>query len=492
MQSLRLVTRLPFIVLLAGALATACATNPVSGREELVLASEQSEVATGSKAHQEVIDHFGYYDKPPLQAYVDRIGQQLATNSDRPNLEYHFTVLDSPEVNAFALPGGYIYITRGMLAYLNSEAELAAVLGHEIGHVTARHAVRQQTASTVANLGYLLGSILLPDLRGQGAQQVFNTVGGAVLSGYGREHELEADRLGADYLARTGYDPQAVIEVLSVLKDQEDFEVQLAKQQGRPARTYHGLFATHPDNDTRLQQVVAQAEGLKGNGNVRVNREEFINMLDGLTFGDSEQQGVRRGNDFYHKELGFALSFPKGWTVDNQPDQIVAHAPDGGAMLQIDSAPVAGGVAPREFMLRQLKLKGLRNGEAFQHAGMPGYTALAPVRTSKGERLARVTVLYFNDRAYIFGGVAADPDNPYTYDEDFLNTARSFHALTAQERRLAQAMHIKVTRARQNTSLSALARNSPLPSHAEEQLRLINHLYPEGEPAPGELIKIVE
>ncbi|HLA75689.1 MAG TPA: M48 family metalloprotease [Gammaproteobacteria bacterium] len=479
-------------LLLASALLAACATNPVSGKEDLVLASQASEVAEGRQAHDEVIAHYGRYDNPALQDFIQQVGQQLAANSDRANLDYHFTVLDTPEVNAFALPGGYVYITRGMLAYLNSEAELAAVLGHEIGHVAARHSVRQQAAANVANLGYLLGSILLPELGTPGAQQLFNVVGGAVLSGYGREHELEADRLGAEYLARSGYDPQAIIEVLGVLKNQENFELQVAKQEGRPARTYHGLFASHPDNDTRLQQVVGQAESLKASANPRINHAGFVKMLDGVTFGDGEREGVRRGNNFYHKELGFALTFPEGWRVENQPDRIVAQPPGGDALLQINSEDVSEGLSPRDFMRNRLKLGNLQKGEAIQHRGMQGYTALAPARTSLGERLARITVLYFKDKAYIFGGVGADPDNPFTYDEDFINTARSFHALTAQERPLAEALHIKVIQAKAGTSIAALAGNSRIPDHAEEQLRLINHLYPDGEPGPGDLIKLVE
>lgn len=484
--------RLITLFLCSALVVSACASNPVSGRSNFVLVSEQSEVEMGREAAPQVVEQFGYYDNAALQEYVQRVGAQLAANSHRPNLEYHFTVLDSPDVNAFALPGGYIYITRGMLAYLNSEAELAAVLGHEIGHVTARHSVQQQTASTVANLGYTLGSILLPELRSQGAQQLFNVVGGAILSGYGREHELEADRLGAEYMARSGYDPQAIIQVLGVLKNQESFEQRVAQEEGRAPRTYHGLFASHPDNDTRLQQVVGRAEALKTANTTRVNRAGFLDMLDGLTFGDSEHEGVRRGNQFYHGEIGFALTFPEGWRVENRPDQLRAQPPGGGALLQINSAEIPPRVAPREFLRTQLKLGALQNGETVQHRGMNGYTALAPVRTSLGERLGRFTVLYFNGRAYVFAGIAADPDNPYVYDDVFIKTAQSFRPLSADERALAKAQRLKIIRARPDTRFAALARNSRIPDHAEEQLRLLNHLYPEGEPAPGDLVKIVE
>ena len=162
----------------------------------------------GHDAHPDVIKQYGLYDDPGLQSYVQSIGHTLAAVSHRPDLAYHFTVVDSPMVNAFALPGGYVYITRGLMAYLNSDAELAAVLGHEIGHVTARHSVRQISAARAAQIGYSIGSILVPELQNQAAESIFNSMGSAILSGYGREDELEADRLGSEYLAQGARDPQ--------------------------------------------------------------------------------------------------------------------------------------------------------------------------------------------------------------------------------------------------------------------------------------------
>lgn len=198
--------------------------------------SENKELEMGRTYHPQIIEQYGRYEDEALQRYVEDVGKRLAAVSHRDDLVYRFTVLDSPVINAFALPGGYIYITRGMMAYLNSEAELAAVLGHEIGHVTARHGVRQQSAAQAANLGYTLGAILLPGLRTAGAQDLFNVFGGALLSGYGREHELESDRLGAEYLARSGYPSEAMIEVIGVLKDQATFAEAEAKNKARIIR----------------------------------------------------------------------------------------------------------------------------------------------------------------------------------------------------------------------------------------------------------------
>jgi predicted Zn-dependent protease len=208
---------LPASILLValGWLITGCATNPVTGSSDFVLMSEAQEISLGQQYSTEIAKEMPAYPDPVLEELVQRVGKNLAQHSHRPGLEYHFTIVDSTQVNAFALPGGYIYITRGMLAYLNSEAELAAVLGHEIGHVTARHSVRQQSTSAVTGI---LGAVLAASTGIQGADSLTSLASTAIVRGYGREHELEADRLGAEYLARSGYDPEAMLKVVSVLK----------------------------------------------------------------------------------------------------------------------------------------------------------------------------------------------------------------------------------------------------------------------------------
>lgn len=236
---------------------SSCAVNPATGESDFVMMTEEQEIALGRKNHALVLKQYDVYENKALQAYVQKIGNKVAQKSHRSNLIYRFTVLDSPEVNAFALPGGYIYITRGLMSYLNSEAELAAVLGHETGHVTARHAVRQHSAATATDI---IGTILATAAGVQGAGDVLGVLGTAIIRGYGREHELESDRLGAEYLARSGYDPQAMFKVIRVLKNQEEFEKKLAKKEDREPRIYHGVFSTHPDNDTRLKEVVNAAK----------------------------------------------------------------------------------------------------------------------------------------------------------------------------------------------------------------------------------------
>ncbi len=478
--------------LLAAGVLSACAQNPVTGRSDFVLMDESRELAIGRQAHDQILKQYGRYEDAGLQSYVQQVGERLAARSHRADLVYRFTVLDSEEVNAFALPGGYIYITRGMLAMLNSEAELAAVLGHEIGHVTARHSVRQYTAQQAAGLGYTISAIFLPELRTAAVQNVYSLFGGALIRGYGREHELEADGLGAEYLARAGYDPNAMLQVIRVLKAQESFEVERAKKEGREPNVYHGLFATHPDSDSRLQQVVGKARALAtAGGQSRVNRELYLNNIAGLTYGPGTKEGVLRGRDFYHADLGISLRFPEDWRVENRPDRLLAVPPENDALLQVFLEDLNKRMPPEQFVKERLKLDPIQ-GQALSAGELPAYTTLAYANTPFGRRLARFTVVFFRDKAYIFIGARKDGDDNRKYRTEFLNAALSLKALTAEEAALAEARRIALLRAQPGVRYSALAARSGLTSYAEAQLRLLNGDYPKGEPEPGRLIKTVD
>lgn len=474
------------IVLLLATGIHGCSTNPVSGKKQASLMSEEREIATGRKFDPRVRKQYGVYDDSELQAYVSRIGKQLAAQSHRPNLVYRFTVLDSPEVNAFALPGGYIYITRGLLAYLNSEAELAAVLGHEIGHVTAKHAVRRYTTSMAANIGYTIGAIFIPELANRNAAQLFNILGSALISGYGREHELEADRLGAEYLAQVGYDPQAILGVLGILKNQEEFEKERAEVEGREPRVYHGVFASHPSADKRLQEVVAES-GISTAANPQVGRDDFLLQLDGVVFGDSERQGIRYNQKFFHKRLGFAVEFPAEWRIDNRPAQVEAISRDNKAVIVLRVEDLNRRISPREFMTKRLRLKKLKQEGVLTGTNLEGYTAIARISGPFGSRDTRVTVVYFNDKAYIFHATGKTDSVFEAADESFLQTARSLHALSGDEHRLAEGLHIEIIDTDENDSFAALAVDSPIPNYPARILRLINDKYPEGQPGKGRL-----
>ena len=468
------------IIGLALSLLAGCAQNPVTGQNDFVMMSENQEVAVGRQADEQIKKQYKVYESKAVQDYVNGVGQRLAKQSHRPDLQYRFTVLDTPDINAFALPGGYVYITRGIMAYLNSEAELAAVVGHEIGHVTARHGVRQQSAAQAANIGLTIASIFVPEVNSMGGQNLANLIGGALLSGYGREHELEADRLGAQYLARADYDPQAIISVLRVLKNQELKDIELAKQEGREPRRYSGLFATHPDNDTRLKQVVGEADKLT-TATPFEGRSEFLAVTDNLVFGDSSDQGVVRNNRFYHAELGIAIAFPETWQVHNLPDALIAVSPQGEARLQLKMDQKPRG-SPVEYARRMTG-----SGANVQRLDLNGLSAATFELPN-----AMGGVIYYNQYAYILQAQAKARGGLDAHRNDIFDTVRSFHALTAQERKLVRSLALRVITARQGDTYARLAQNSPLGKSAESYLRLINAQYPDGEPRAGQRIKIVE
>lgn len=478
------------ITLLILAILTGCATNPVTGEQDLVLMSEDQELAIGRQSHAEILEEYGEYKDTELARYIQRVGEQVAGNSHRSNLIYRFTILDSPEVNAFALPGGYIYITRGILAYLNSEAELAAVLGHEIGHVTARHAVRQHSTATLAGIA---GAILASASGAQGAGTLTNLLGAALVRGYGREHELAADQLGAEYLGKTGYRAEAMLDVVRLLKNQEIFEKELAKAEDRPPRTYHGLFATHPDNDKRLQSVIKAGKKQvpaqvtpRGDG-----RSAYLKAIDGLRFAENPEEGVLRGQHFYHATMDFSIDFPKGWRVKNKPDRLVAYSPKGDGLLTVTMQDRNRRITPRQFLQQRLQLKNLRAGESFSHQGMQGFTGIAEVSTKFGTRLARFIVIFHDNRAFVITGVSKSRQSPYLYDREILSTGKSFRRLAPHEKALSQALRLHVIPFKGQT-YAELARRSGLNHLAESQLRLLNKHYPRGQPSKGSLIKVVE
>jgi len=464
---------------------THCAQNPVTGDKDFVLMSEEQEIQMGAQSHQDVLKEYAALDDPALQAYVNEVGKRLAMQSHRPNLDWHFTVVDSPDVNAFALPGGYVYITRGIMAYLNSEAELAGVVGHEIGHVTARHGVRQQSATTAAGLGAVLGSILVPGMNNQAGATLMQSLAQAWTAGYGRDHELESDRLGAQYLAKTGYDPKAMIEVIGALKNQELFAAEQAKRGGRQPRTYHGTFDTHPSNDARLKQVVGEANKYAV-VNPREGHNEYLQHMAGVVFGDSPDQGVIRNNALLHEKLGLAIQFPQGWKVQNRPDRVMAISPKGDALVELQQGPKSD--KPLATLQKGLKLDA---GARFDSGNLSGYPAAFAAGSQQGKPVV-VAAVVFNGTQYLIAGMAKDKSS-YDRERSTLRAAiNSFHAITPAERKESRPFVLQLVTMQPGMTMAGLARQSPLGANAESQLRLINDLYPSGEPKPAQLIKIVQ
>lgn len=472
--------------LLIMGLLSGCAVNPATGGLDTVLMSEKKEIELGKENHEEILQKMPVYQDPKLQAYVDAIGQRLVANSHRKDLKYTFTIIDSPDINAFALPGGYIYINRGLMNYLNTEDQLAAVLGHEIGHVTARHIVRQHSAGTATSI---LAAVLAVGTGSSTIGDLSNVAGAALVSGYGREHELEADSLGAEYLYRSGYDPQAMVEVIGVLKDHEQFSKFKVREEGGKVQSYHGLFASHPRNDTRLQEVVGKA-GALSQAEKQAPVDNFQTQMEGIEFGDADKQGVRRGSRFYHKPMNFTLAFPGQWKLQNSPNALVAYPTNQEAFLQMQVQGDLGALTPETFIKSRLKIDNLEQGEVLEQYGLRGFTGVVAATEKRGP--VRIAALFHKDQAYHFSGINRKPNAAINYDPFFLASIKSFRPLESEDYKLAAGMKIKYIQATPGITYAALARESKIEKYAEQQLRLLNGHYPKGEPTAGQWLKVVE
>src|SRR5438874_11381789 len=334
---------------LVAVVAAACATAPATGARRIMLVSESQEIAMGRDYDRQVVASIGLYPDSGLQRYIQQFGTRLAATSERPDLPWTFRVVDDPVVNAFALPGGFIYVTRGILAHLNSEAELGGVVGHEIGHVTARHSVSQMSKQQLAQLGIAVGSIASPDFgRYAGlAGQAF----GVLFLKYSRDNESQADDLGLRYMRRANYDPREMPHVFEMLT-----RVSQAQGGGRVPE----WLATHPNPENRRGRIEQENAALPQDcPGAPVNRESYLQRLDGLVFGNNPREGYFKGGQFFHPELRFRVTFPEGWTTNNGKQAVIAVSPQQDAMVEVSVAkePTADAAA-RAFLAQQ----GLTNG----------------------------------------------------------------------------------------------------------------------------------
>ena len=461
----------------------ACSVNPATGKQDFVMMSENQEIAMGKNYHAQVLQQYPLYEDKAIQEYVQKIGDSLSSKSHRPNLFYRFTVLDSPDINAFALPGGYIYINRGLMAYLSSEEELAAVLGHEIGHVTARHSVRQQSQSQL--LGILTAAV---DMKtGRSAGNLMNLASSALLSGYGRDMELEADDLGAQYLFLDGYSTKGMMDVLTVLKDQEIYSKELSKKRGQEPVNYHGVFASHPSNDKRLQGILEEVSNSGKRGTIK-ETSDYLRMIDGMIFGDSQKAGVRRGSEFFHGDLDLYLKSPVDWEIVNTPNAIIFRAPFGRALLGVTIDDLNFRETPKEYMSRITK--NYYNGEELLINGYDGYTAL--VQKGIGD-IRRLAIVFREKQIYQFVGYMDDSGYEFRdYDQFFLEIIESLDRLDKRGKEFSRSLKLVNYRIKKGDSYEALAKKSSIPYDAEQQLRLLNGDYPDKPLIVGKEIKLVE
>ncbi|MGH7459635.1 MAG: M48 family metalloprotease [Longimicrobiales bacterium] len=461
-------------------LATGCARNPVTGAREFVLISESQEIALGQEASRQVEASIGLVDDGDLQAYVRRIGQRLAAASERPNLPWKFGVVDDPTPNAFALPGGPIYITRGLLSLMDTEAELASVLGHEIGHITARHAVTQMSRAQVAQLGLGLGMIFVPEL---------SNLGGALSSGlqlmflkYGRDDERQSDDLGFKYAQAANYDVREMDDVFASLARASELE-----GNNSPLPSW---LSSHPAPEERIQRIAEKIAALPAiSPGLVTNRTEYLNQIDELIYGTNPRQGFFRDTEFLHPELRFRLSFPSGWKTQNLPHSVMAGSPSQDAAMELTLTNGSPNDAATRFFGQQgIQVAGPLSRESVN--GLPAVMGYFSVRTQQGDISGLALFLQHGGTTYQL--LAYTPAGRLqSYDRAFRATAGSFATLTDPQALNVRPNRIDVVRLSSPTTLTEFNRRNPSAIPINE-LALINQVQdPNATLATGTSVKRV-
>jgi predicted Zn-dependent protease len=449
----------------------------------------EEEVKLGQAEHQKIIGKFGVYRDQELQDYIDKVGQRVAAESSRPEVEYRFTLLNDDMINAFALPGGFIYLTRGMLVHMNSESELAAVLGHEIAHVTEKHALRRETRGKGINV---LNTVLAIGTGQSALYELGNIFGGSILLGFSRAFELEADEVGAQYMAKAGYSPTAMLNTIEILKAKDRIEIAQARKEKRRPRVSHGT-SSHPDNDTRYKKAIIASEKLLVDYDDFIKADEFLEKLNGLAYGKSRQAGVVRKNTFYHPKLGIKFSFPESWRFETLRKGAMVVNEVGESSFTISTSRLARGATPASFTEEQLGLN-VREGREITIDGMPAYLGIADKADSAyGPRPVRFAVI-FDERkglAYLLRGAGKYDLRNIADDRNYIASIFSFDRMSREDFRSAKTPAVQVVRAEKDTTMEQLAEESPITNYALDTLRVINGLYPHGQPEEGQLIKIV-
>jgi predicted Zn-dependent protease len=489
--------------LLSAALLTGCGTqmvNPVTGKTERLVMDEQSEIAQGKEAHEDVLKEYGVYNNSAVQAYVNEVGQKLAKQSHRANLTWHFTVLDSPEINAFALPGGYVYVTRGIMAYMESEADLAGVIGHEIGHVTAKHGAQRATKQQNAGLGVLAASVLGAVLESKGmkgagqiASDVSQTVAAGYIAKYGREQELQADGLGAEYLSRVKYNPRNMVDVIKVLEQQERFAKDQARKEGREASATPNWLASHPSNQQRLNDISRLATQYNPDNKAYLDdgRARYLKVVQSMNFGDSREQGLVRGQHFYHEPLNFALTAPSGWKVQNSPEQLLVISPDRTAALLVEIAPKQAGSNHQDIIRQSLKpVSGQVKPLEINGLKASRFEGVVLNEQNQAQAMEATVVTGASGTHFLLVPMARDARAKAAARDGLWAAEMSFRALTAADRTAAKPWVIK-TAPYPKGGFAQLAAQSSLDGDGEAKLRLLNGVYGGGEPKLGQLVKTV-
>jgi predicted Zn-dependent protease len=464
-------------ILLLCLLVSACQTIAATGERRLTLIGESQEIAMGEQANEQIEKTMSLYEDDELQAYVDDLGKRIAASTERPELPWAFRILDDDAVNAFALPGGYIYITRGIMAHFENQAQLAGVLGHEIGHVTGKHSVVRLSKSVLAQLGLGVAQVFAPELQGlaplagAGLQLLFLR--------FSRDDEIESDLLGVRYMLNVGENPRELIEVMEMLA-----RVSQAREGGRLPQ----WASTHPHPENRSQIIADHLQTLDAPKDLPVDREGYLRRLDGMAYGKNPREGIARKNAFYHPDMRFELRFPEGWQIANQRQAVVGVSPRTDAIIQLTLSPHQTAREGLRALFRQQGISG-SSAQSVRVNGLPAMTGLFSARTQQGVILGRATFIEHDARLFQILGYTGR-QAWQAYGPVMTRSILSFRELTDRQYLDAQPQRLRIAEVDRRETLSQLHERLGVPV-ALGELALLNQVEPDEVLEPGRLIKLV-
>jgi len=452
----------------------------------LCLLSQLAMAITGAEIYKEITASTPIYQDQQLDAYIKKLGNEIIAQSEMAGQPFTFTVLDSPDLNAFATRDNYVYINRGLLNYVSNEAQLVSVLAHEVAHITRDHVTGQEATATGAQILSTIAAVL------SGSNEVYEAgmaYANSLIRGRGRRNELEADEVGAEYMAKLGYDPQEMLEMLSIMKDYESLLKKRAKSRGVTKQTYHGIFSTHPRNDSRLRTVVTKAKNIQSEITRDNGAENYRELTDGLIWGENFLAKQQKPERYSNMQLRIRFDFPEDWQqLASGMNYLVKGQPeDQSASLTLQSLPRTA-QSPEEYLYNFLKVEQLQEGQAINPAGLKGYTGILP--GSKGQPDRRIAVIYYKMNGYLFSGEVEDQNDFSDQDKLFMQSIQTFRTISSREIAGQRPKRVHYIQADETTTFATLATTLKLTPEDVDNLRLINGFYPSGEPTAGQWIKI--
>jgi predicted Zn-dependent protease len=464
-----------------------CAVNPVTGKKQVMMMSESQEVDMGRQYDPEVLATFGKYQDDKLNAYIQEKGREIAKISHRPGIEYYFKVIDSPVVNAFAVPGGYVYITRGILAQLNNEAELMGVMAHELGHIAARHSVSQQSNQQMGQL-LLIGGMIASDKFAEYGQYAMQGMQ-LLFMKFSRDDEREADRLGVEYSSKLGFDAHKMADFFQVLN-----KMNLADENaGVPT-----FLSTHPDPGDRYVSVNKQAKDWQDSlkyPSWKVNSDSYLQMIDGIIYGEDPRQGYVEANTFYHPELKIKFSFPAGWKIDNSPIQVRMMPQDGKALMVFTISPEETMEEAAKYTAEQLQMT-IQESKKITINGLPAVESLSKqviTDQSTGQTSTNLILSCYiecGSYVYVFHGVSSETDFK-SYFSSLESAMTTFSRLTEPSKINVKPNKLLVKKVQNAGTLSDAFRFYGVPQAKMNEIALLNNLELTDKVQAGRLIKII-